>query len=172
MPDGVELKLSQVEHKDRINEFEFDFNMSEFDVKSIAYALPNIEVRINTELESIKGVMNGKMDLFFRHNNKYYILDWKSNFLGFTIEDYNIFGIEEAMADSNYHLQYIIYTMAARLYLSNRIPNFEYESQFGGVVYLFLRGVRKNLSTGIYTNKPTLETLDSIASLVHHEIII
>ena len=62
--------------------------------------------------------------------------------------------------------------MAARMYLSNRIPNFEYESQFGGVVYLFLRGVRKNLSTGIYTNKPTLGTLDSIESLVHHEIII
>ena len=172
MPDGVVVKLSQVEHKDRINEFEFDFNMNEFDVKSVANALPNIEVRINTELESIKGVMNGKMDLFFRYNDKYYILDWKSNFLGFTIDDYNISNIEEAMGDSNYHLQYIIYTMAARMYLSNRIPNFEYESQFGGVVYLFLRGVRKNLSTGIYTNKPTLETLDSIESLVHHEIII
>jgi exodeoxyribonuclease V beta subunit len=168
MPDGVTLKLSEVKHEDRINELEFDFNMNEFDAISVANVVGETEVRINTELFKIKGVMNGKMDLFFRHNGKYYILDWKSNFLGFTLDDYQKANVEEAMTDSNYHLQYLIYTMASRLYLKNRIPDFNYDDHFGGVVYLFLRGIRNvENSGGIFTEKPTVEVLDRLENLIH-----
>ena len=168
MPDDVTLKLSEVKHVDRINELEFDFNMNEFDAISVANVVGETEVRINTELFKIKGVMNGKMDLFFRHNGKYYILDWKSNFLGFTLDDYQKTNVEEAMTDSNYHLQYLIYTMASRLYLKNRIPDFNYDIHFGGVVYLFLRGIRNvENSGGIFTEKPTVEVLDRLENLIH-----
>ena len=168
MPDGEKLQLCNVHHKDRINELEFDFNMNEFDAISVANVVGETEVRINTELFKIKGVMNGKMDLFFRHNGKYYILDWKSNFLGFTLDDYQKANVEEAMTDSNYHLQYLIYTMASRLYLKNRIPDFNYDDHFGGVVYLFLRGIRNvENSGGIFTEKPTVEVLDRLENLIH-----
>jgi exodeoxyribonuclease V beta subunit len=168
MPDGVTLKLCDVKHEDRINELEFDFNMNDFEVKDVANVVGETEVRINADLSKIKGVMNGKMDLFFRHEGKYYILDWKSNFLGFTLDDYLKANVEEAMTDSNYHLQYLIYTMASRLYLKNRIPDFNYDLHFGGVVYLFLRGIRNiENSGGIFTNKPTVDVLNRLETLIH-----
>lgn len=168
MPDGVTLKLSEVKHEDRINELEFDFNMNDFEVKDVVNIIGETEVRINTDLSKIKGVMNGKMDLFFRHECKYYILDWKSNFLGFTLDDYLKVNVEEAMTDSNYHLQYLIYTMASRLYLKNRISDFNYDLHFGGVVYLFLRGIRNiENSGGIFTNKPTVDVLNRLETLIH-----
>ena len=169
MPDDVTLKLCEVKHEDRINELEFDFNMNEFDVISVANVVGETEVRINTELSKIKGVMNGKMDLFFRYNGKYYILDWKSNFLGFTIDDYKNDNVEEAMTDNNYHLQYLIYTMASRLYLRNRIQNFDYSKQFGGVVYLFLRGIRTDSDNGIFKRIPSESILDNMETLIHHK---
>jgi exodeoxyribonuclease V beta subunit len=169
MPNDVTLKLSEVNHVDRINELEFDFNMNEFDAISVANVVGETEVRINTELFKIKGVMNGKMDLFFRHNGKYYILDWKSNFLGFTLDDYQKANVEEAMTDSNYHLQYLIYTMASRLYLKNRIPDFNYDDHFGGVVYLFLRGMRTGSDNGIFRSIPSKYVLNNLEELIHHK---
>jgi exodeoxyribonuclease V beta subunit len=113
--------------------------------------------------------MNGKMDLFFRYNEKYYILDWKSNFLGYSLEDYQNANVEEAMTDNNYHLQYLIYTMASRLYLRNRIQNFDYSRQFGGVVYLFLRGIRTDSDNGIFKRIPSESILDNMETLIHHK---
>jgi len=109
------------------------------------------------------------MDLFFRYKGKYYILDWKSNFLGFTISDYQTENVEEAMTDSNYHLQYLIYTMALRLYLKNRIPDFNYDDHFGGVVYLFLRGMRTGSNNGIFRIIPAVSVLNNMEALIHHQ---
>ena len=169
MPDDVTLKLSDVKPEDRINELEFDFNMKDFEVMEVANYVGETEVRINSDLSKIKGVMNGKMDLFFRHKGKYYILDWKSNFLGFTLDDYQKANVEEAMTDSNYHLQYLIYTMASRLYLKNRIPDFTYNKHFGGVVYLFLRGMRNESKNGMFVKKPSEDILDRLEKLIHNQ---
>ena len=167
MPDGVVFKLSELSHSDRINEFEFDFNMNEFDTSSVPSRVSDFDILVNSDLKTIKGVMNGKMDLFFRVKKKFYVLDWKSNFLGFTLEDYTPKNVAEAMADSNYHLQYLIYTMASRLYLKNRINDFDYDKHFGGVVYLFLRGVRNNAGNGIFVSKPKASLIDSLQGLVY-----
>jgi len=169
MPDDVTIKLSDVKPEDRINELEFDFNMKDFEVMEVANYVGETEVRINSDLSKIKGVMNGKMDLFFRHKGKYYILDWKSNFLGFTLDDYQKANVEEAMTDSNYHLQYLIYTMASRLYLKNRIPDFNYNKHFGGVVYLFLRGMRNESKNGMFVKKPSEDILDRLEKLIHNQ---
>jgi exodeoxyribonuclease V beta subunit len=56
-------------------------------------------------------------------------------------------------------LQYLIYTLAVKKYLSKRLPNFDYDMQFGGVIYLFLRGTRKGNDKGVYVFKPTLDDL-------------
>src|SRR5690606_29110885 len=103
----------------------------------------------------IEGVMNGKIDLFFEYQGRYYILDWKSNFLGDSRIYYQTEYLRTAMNDHNYHLQYLIYTLAAKKYLQQRIPNFDYGRQFGGVMYVFLRGVRAETEEGVFTYKPT-----------------
>jgi exodeoxyribonuclease V beta subunit len=98
--------------------------------------------------------MNGKIDLFFEHEGKYYILDWKSNFLGNSLEFYDTEHVKAAMYENNYNLQYLIYTVALTKYLQLRKTDFDYDTHFGGVIYLFLRGVRAEGQTGIYYTKP------------------
>ena len=68
----------------------------------------------------IEGVMNGKIDLFFEKDGKFYILDWKSNYLGPNVESYSDEQLQHAMSDSNYHLQYLIYCYAVKIF-ENRL---------------------------------------------------
>jgi len=49
----------------------------------------------------------------------------------------------------------MIYTLAVKRWLQSRVPGFDYDTHFGGVIYLFLRGIRKGNTTGIFTAKPS-----------------
>jgi exodeoxyribonuclease V beta subunit len=111
------------------------------------------------------GIMNGSMDLFFEHDGKYYILDWKSNYLGDHVEDYAPELLVEAMSENNYHLQYHIYTLAAKRFLQSRLPDFDYERDFGGVLYLFVRGIRKDSVNGVFSAKLPLEKLAQLEAV-------
>ena len=76
----------------------------------------------------------------FEHQGKYYILDWKSNHLGHSIEDYHPDNLNHAMIDHRYDFQYQIYALALHRFLQSRLANYDYQQHFGGVYYLFLRG--------------------------------
>jgi exodeoxyribonuclease V beta subunit len=86
------------------------------------------------------------------------------------LTDYSPAALAHAMNDNNYHLQYLLYTLAAKKYLQSRLPNFNYDKHFGGVIYLFVRGVRSNGDTGIYTNSPTAEQLRFLEDILHGKI--
>ncbi len=154
------FQLATLIREKRKNEFEFNFAIpNKFDVSELETIL-NDEVRtIKTNYNEVQGMMTGFIDLFFEHDGKFYILDWKSNFLGDSIEDYNQTGVANAMNESNYHLQYLIYALALDKYLTSKLPGFDFEQQFGGVIYLFLRGNREGEHTGVYTQKVTKEEL-------------
>lgn len=156
--------LSAVIWHKRIPEFEFDFPVSAFFpdmLNGLSDDRTSVIVRRFHEHGSneLEGIMNGKMDLFFEHEGKYYILDWKSNYLGDSPEDYTPAALSVAMNENNYHLQYLIYTLAAKKYLESRLHAFNYEKQFGGVIYCFVRGIRKGQPTGIFTSKPPLSKI-------------
>jgi exodeoxyribonuclease V beta subunit len=124
-------------------------------------------IKTITELE---GIMNGKIDLFFEHEGKYYILDWKSNFLGNSLEYYGADAVKAAMYENNYNLQYLIYTVALTKYLKLRKPDFDYDKDFGGVIYLFLRGARVEGQTGIYFTKPAKELIKQMKEIITPKI--
>ena len=64
------------------------------------------------------------------------------------------------MQEHRYDLQYQLYTLALHRYLRHRIADYDYERHFGGVIYLFLRGVdRDNPQQGIYTTRPDGELI-------------
>ena len=158
--------LSNISSDRRINELEFDFTVPVFktaDLRNLSDERIEINVR---DLQEIEGMMNGKVDLFFEYNGKYYILDWKSNYLGDSLPDYAADKLALAMNENNYHLQYLIYTLAVKKYLESRLPDFDYGSQFGGVIYLFLRGIRKGSDTGIFSYKPTPEKMEILEGIL------
>lgn len=160
------LRLCEVKRDQRLNELEFDFTVNPFSttlLQQLAQKEAGFAIRNFNELE---GIMNGKVDLFFEHQGKYYILDWKSNYLGDQLENYEYPQLQEAMIANNYHLQYHIYTVALSKYLRLRLPDFDYNKHFGGVFYLFLRGIRKGKQTGIYFNKPSAVLISKIESLL------
>ena len=132
-----------------------------------------IELGCNTQHPAKSGLLTGFIDLLFKHEDKFYILDWKSNYLG---DDLSYYDGEDkmkaAMNEGNYHLQYLIYSVAVKNYLEQRIPDFNYEEHFGGVIYVFLRGARKEQQSGIYTNRPTLEQVEKLEALFKKEELV
>ena len=105
-----------------------------------------------------QGYMTGKIDLFFRCGGKYYLLDWKSNHLGDRYHDYRPSRLLESMFSSSYLLQYLIYVLAADKYLRRNLPGYDYNTHFGGVFYLYVRGINgSNADTGIFCDRPEFE---------------
>lgn len=169
--DGVSFQLASVGRQQRLAEFEFDFPVPVFKsnlLNNLSDDQVSVSVKRFSEYSSqeLEGIMNGKVDLFFEHQGKYYILDWKSNYLGNSIADYDAGSLAAAMNENNYHLQYFIYTVAVKKYLESRIPGFDYEKQFGGVIYCFVRGVRNVSGQGIFTTKPDLKKIRLLEALL------
>ncbi|PRY48552.1 DNA helicase/exodeoxyribonuclease V beta subunit [Arcticibacter pallidicorallinus] len=169
--DSAAFSLAGVNYTKRIHELEFDFTVPSFNpyhLRSLSSEGMSVDVHAPGSME---GLMNGKIDLFFEHEGKYYVLDWKSNYLGDTLEDYSQDQIALAMNENNYHLQYLLYTLAVKKYLQTRLPDFDYSRDFGGVVYMFLRGVRAGQATGIYVQKPSEDTIGKLEGLLSSDVI-
>ena len=117
------------------------------------------------ELNGINGLFKGFVDLIFEHDGKYFVLDYKSNFLGFYEEDYSQSAMHEAMQDHYYDLQYLVYLAALQRYLKQCLPNYDYETHIGGAYYLFLRGINSNDDSGLYFSRPNAKTIDVFEAL-------
>ena len=87
--------------------------------------------------------LRGEIDLVYEHAGKYYVVDYKSNFLGNSLSDYNENTLKEAMSKAGYWLQAAIYQVALHRFLSMRIHDYvgNEEKYLGAVEYVFLRGV-------------------------------
>ncbi|RFU89190.1 MULTISPECIES: exodeoxyribonuclease V subunit beta [Citrobacter] len=106
----------------------------------------------------VRGMLKGFIDLVFRHQGRYYLLDYKSNWLGEDSTAYTQQAMVAAMQAHRYDLQYQLYTLALHRYLRHRIADYDYERHFGGVIYLFLRGVdSEQPQQGIYATRPDAE---------------
>ncbi|HEJ0423214.1 TPA: exodeoxyribonuclease V subunit beta [Citrobacter koseri] len=106
------------------------------------------------------GMLKGFIDLVFRHEGRYYLLDYKSNWLGEDSTAYTQEAMASAMQTHRYDLQYQLYTLALHRYLRHRIADYDYERHFGGVIYLFLRGVdREYPRQGIFSTRPDGELI-------------
>jgi exodeoxyribonuclease V beta subunit len=103
--------------------------------------------------------LRGFVDMIFEYEEKYYIVDWKSNHLGDSPEEYTQSRILESIREQRYFLQYSLYTTALCFFLKKQNPQFSFEKNFGGVYYLYLRGMKENASTGIFFHKPKPEEL-------------
>ena len=89
-------------------------------------------------------------------------MDWKSNFLGASIEDYRVEALAEVMREELYLLQYHLYVVALHRYLKTRLSDYDYKTHFGGVFYIFLRGVNPETGshTGIYRDRPANNAIE------------
>ena len=117
------------------------------------------------KFEAIEGFLRGFIDLFFEVDGRYYVADYKSNTLGERKRDYTKAQMEHSIKHAHYDLQYLIYTVAAVKFLQNVQPDFDYERDFGGVIYFYLRGMSKDHDSGIYFIKPDYEIIQALMIL-------
>lgn len=164
------LKLSLLGKDKRLNELEFYFPAEGSAVEELKnifnsfkgyppYAAAGI-----VDAPFLNGFLKGFIDLIFVFNGKYYIVDWKSNNLGHGFEFYLKERIEKEMAGHNYFLQYHLYSLALNRYLFMRLgKNYEYEKDFGGVYYLFVRGMDAGLAgNGVFFDKPEKSLIEGL----------
>ena len=111
-----------------------------------------------------EGMVRGFMDMVFEHGGRFYLLDWKSNHLGYRIEDYGQEGLNAAMVKKLYPLQYLLYTVALNRYLSLRVRGYDYRVHFGGVLFVFLRGAdqKRGEEYGFFRDTPPLELITAL----------
>lgn len=111
--------------------------------------------------------MHGFIDLIISHQGKYYLIDWKTNYLGSQYSDYTPEKLSRSMKHSFYDLQYYIYIVALNEYLTSRLPDYQYERDFGGVFYLFVRGMHPDYpGCGVFSDIPGKKLIDAFGRMI------
>ncbi|MEL3920116.1 exodeoxyribonuclease V subunit beta [Aeromonas enteropelogenes] len=103
---------------------------------------------------TVQGMLKGFIDLVFEWQGRWYLLDYKSSHLGMSPADYSRPALEQAMVEHRYDLQYQLYSLALHRLLALRLPGYDFDQHFGGVFYLFLRGMPQG---GIFHTRPSRE---------------
>jgi exodeoxyribonuclease V beta subunit len=156
--------LRQIGLPDRLRELDFEIPLAGGDVRGAA---PNVSVSDVGELlrghlpaddpvapyvdrltsaalgnQSLRGYLSGSIDVVLRlPDQRYLVVDYKTNYLGDNAPDYNHARLAEAMLHSDYPLQALLYTVVLHRFLRWRVPNYDPAQHLGGVLYLFVRGM-------------------------------
>ena len=166
LPEGA--RLCDVPVASRRAEMEFHFAMQPTSVEALIATLHAHGVLRDRHAfglrRTLEGLMTGKIDLVYAHGGRYYLLDYKSN----RLPAYDAASIARAMDDSEYTLQALIYTLALHRWLRFRLGDgYAYERDFGGVRYVFCRGLDAAAvpGVGLYAQQPPRALVDAIDAL-------
>lgn len=121
--------------------------------------------------KQVKGFVTGSIDLMFRgkyqDHDAYFVVDYKSTYLGEDDLSYNAAALTSSVFDprNRYDLQYLFYSLALHRFLKTRIKDYDYERDFGGVFYLYLRGMGP-AGNGVFYTRPKLEIIEKLDDLL------
>ena len=173
-PVDPSFTLSRVSATARLNELEFLFPVEQVTPALLRDGFSGSAVDGSflrhlerLEFERTGGFIKGFIDLVFERAGRFYIADWKSNWLGNRHEDYHADAMNAEMAAHFYPLQYHLYCVALHQYLASRLPGYDHDRHFGGVFYIFLRGVdpaRPEL--GVVRDRPSRERIETLSRLL------
>jgi exodeoxyribonuclease V beta subunit len=163
------VALSELDQPNQYRvEMEFWFACSKVDVAQMDALVRrythNGAPRAAAETVSLNGMFKGFIDLTFEHEGRYYVADYKSNWLGVDNEAYTDAAMEHAILDNRYDLQYVLYLLALHRQLKARLAGYDYDLHMGGAVYLFVRGSRA-ASQGAWFTRPPRELIEGLDRL-------
>ena len=133
-----------------------------------------------------RGFLTGSIDLVFQCKERWWVADWKSNWLGQRDQQgtvrqcgpssYSQEAMVRLMANNHYPLQAHLYVVALHRYLKWRLHDYRPERHLGGYAYVFLRGVpgainhpghSANAPTpGVLVDQPSLERVMALDALL------
>lgn len=176
-PNGEIFSLRDVALVDRVSEWEFDFS-SKNSVETTAQIAKILQEEWASDsdkklfLEAVdgwnrvipKGYLKGFLDLLFRHNGYYYIVDWKSNSLNLRRSSFCKEGITVEIASKGYFFQYLLYSVVVHRFLKEKLGNdYSWEKCFGGIRYYFLRGIAAAAEAPVFIDRPSEQLLDRLS---------
>lgn len=162
LSNDVNFCLMNLPESAILKEMPFYLATKKINTNEINRILANEPSFQSLDSKTINGYLTGFIDLICEYENQFYIIDYKSNYL----PDYSRATMLEGMREHNYGLQYWLYCVVLHRYLENRLPNYNIETHFGGVRYLFLRGMEMNVAlSGIFETKPASDKLIALANL-------
>lgn len=188
------LRLRDLSAASRINELEFllcasggatheasERSVARIDSARVATAFerwpsPELPAEYRDRVRELRfvplaGFLKGYIDLVFEFEGRYYLADYKSNRLGDRYVDYDALAMQRCMSENHYFLQYHLYSVALHRLLSLRQKGYEYERDFGGVFYLFLRGMQPKRPSGVFFEKPPRERIEALSVLFQNEAL-
>jgi exodeoxyribonuclease V beta subunit len=179
--DPSRFALGDVARTDRVDEMEFLLPAGAVDGSLVAKRLAAVLTRHGAVpacpgyvervaalgFAPLRGYLKGFVDLVFRHAGRFYVVDYKSNLLGPSEDDYRPTRLAAAMAEHHYPLQYLLYVVAFDRYLSLRVPDYDYDTHFGGVRYLFVRGMSPDHApgTGVFSDRPSADLVAELRTM-------
>lgn len=189
--DGNQVKLSNLKALDCARELDYFLPCKDFKVRVLngichdfyesevkAFELTSIPELPDLKKSNFKGFMNGSLDLVAKFvtetGPKFYMIDYKSNYLGNSYSRYTQQKILKSIFESRYDVQILFYSLALYRFLKTSLPNFSYENDFGGVMYLYLRGMNSfdARSSGQFYVKPSealIERLDKLFNGINED---
>ncbi len=171
-----DFTLSRIAAAARLPEMEFYFPISAVTSAKLAQVfaehgahfagvIPSMIDRL--KFRPMSGFLKGFIDLVFEYQDRFYLVDWKSNWLGPNLDAYASAAIEAEMAGKFYNLQLGIYTVALHRFLRARKPGYDYGQHFGGAYYLFLRGIEPaRPEFGVHRMKLPADFVEKLSTLL------
>ena len=120
--------------------------------------------RPRLEADTLNGMLKGFIDLVFEHDGKYYVLDYKSNWLGVDDSAYTLDAMTDAVLEKRYEVQYVLYLLALHRLLKSRLADYDPDQHLGGAVYVFLRGLQ-GPSAGTVFDRPDTALVEALDAM-------
>lgn len=163
---NIDFCLMNLAEHQCLKEMPFYLSLQTMDAVQINYILRDTPAFQPLTAKQMCGYLTGFIDLICTFpsagTSRYYVMDYKTN----ALPDYGPDSLTHAMREHNYGLQYWIYTVVLHRYLQTRLPDYDYETHFGGVRYLFVRGMQPDQAmSGVYQDRPDLERVEELAAL-------
>ncbi len=131
---------------------------------------------------TLRGYLSGSIDAVLRIpdpavGHRFVVVDYKTNRLGEgarpVAADYGPPQLAAAMLHSDYVLQALLYSVVLHRFLRWRVPDYQPEQHFGGVLYLFLRGmcgaatpVVDGHRAGVFSWRPPVSLVSALSDLL------
>lgn len=176
---GGSFTLSEIAETDRLMEMEFCCSLNKFSTAEISRVLNGyvtaefgqVNYPDNWEKLFPGGILTGFIDMVFRRNGRYYIVDWKTNSLDNEPANFQPGKLGSAMVHGMYFMQYLLYMAALvrhlRRFCGGKFGEAEYENMIGGVYYLFVRGISPDVpGRGVFRSRPPWQTISVLEELL------
>lgn len=164
-----ELRLSRLAPTQRRPEFAFAFGLNEAQWGRLHQLLQDHGLgdwwpSVGTA-HTLRGLMQGSLDLVFAWQGRFHVLDYKANWLGERLSDYSRAAMDAAMQHHHYGLQALIYTVALHRYLGSRIGDYDPDLHLGDSWYLFVRAFGLAPGAGVWQQRFPQALIDRLDAL-------